>query len=99
MLLLSYKQILHGSISDLTRRFPVFFIGIYIFILYSQHSFDGFVKSPISAEASLRVFVALHPVVIAAYDEYTSSHGICDALNLNFLLCRRNFDFLRVHQF
>jgi hypothetical protein len=31
----------------------------------------GFVKSPISAEASLRVFIALHPVAIA--------------LNLNFL--------------
>ena len=30
-------------------------------------NFDGFVKNPISAEASLRVFVALHPVAIAAY--------------------------------
>jgi hypothetical protein len=33
-----------------------------------------FVGSPISAEASLRAFVALHPVAIAAYDKYASSH-------------------------
>ncbi len=67
--------------------------------LYGTVNFDGFVKSPISAKASLRAFVALHPIAIAAYNKYASSHGIRDALNLNFLLCRRNFDFLRVHQF
>jgi hypothetical protein len=43
-------------------------------------------------------FVALHPVAIAAYDKYASSHGIRDALNLNFLLCRLQFDFLRDRQ-
>jgi hypothetical protein len=36
--------------------------------------FDGFVKSPISAEASLRVCVGLHPVAIAAYDKRASLH-------------------------
>jgi hypothetical protein len=65
---------------------------------FMRHKKYGFVKSPISAKASLRVCVALHPVAIAAYHKYASSHGICDALNLNFLLCRLECDFLRVHQ-
>jgi len=36
--------------------------------------------------------------MIAAYAKYSSSHGIREALNLNFLLCHLIFDFLRVHQ-
>jgi hypothetical protein len=58
---------------------------------------DGFVKSPISAKASLRACVALHTVAIAAYYMYASSHRIRDALNLNFLLCRLKHNFVRVH--
>ncbi|PIP36706.1 MAG: hypothetical protein COX20_04205 [Desulfobacterales bacterium CG23_combo_of_CG06-09_8_20_14_all_52_9] len=42
--------------------------------------------------------VVLHPVAISTYDKYASSHGILDALNLNFLLCHLIFDFLRVYQ-
>ncbi len=42
------------------------------------------------AKVSFRVHWGIH--------KYASFHEIRDALNLNFLLCRLNFDFLRVYQ-
>jgi hypothetical protein len=38
----------------------------YLLHICNVVNIDGFLKSPISAEASLRACVALHPVAIAA---------------------------------